>query len=278
MRDYPNYLSEFEQEFELDNEAGNAEQSYEAHDDSDNEWEEHEDSYEMETDNEQDAESYEEHESDDHEWEGMGEERSYEQRLYEVLSSGSDNEMEMEHEVDRILHEMEQDYFWGSVGNFLKKKGAGLIKKYAGKLPFGGALKAISSVARGDIRGGLKNLMNDGMFKQAISFLPGGSLVSKGMDVANGMMNNETALPISKQKVNQIVAVGKQAYQNLASSISQATNVNDVKDLGKKAVQQAVQMTKTQQSPMRGKHRVRVPIKPGSIVTVHPTYVIIWQS
>lgn len=270
MRDYADYLSEFEQEFELDD------NEFESTDDS-NEYAESE----WESDEEYEAEADEEFEFEIEDSEGetwsYSPEQEYENRLYEVLNSGMNNEFEMEQEIDRVMYEMEQDFFWKklkSMGSkFLKSTGGQMIKKLAQKTPFGAAIGALSKVARGDIKGALKGVLNNGMLKHAVGFLPGGSLVSKGMDIAGKLMNNETP-GISRAQVGQAVQLAKSAYGHLANDLAKTNNPAYLRSLGKTSMRKAMG---GMHSPTKGKSKRRIPLEPGSVVTVHPTHINIWQ-
>lgn len=278
MTKHSDYLSEFEQEFELDSEL-ELEDSMDSNEYADNEWEsDEEQEYESEYESEYEVE--EEYEYDDSESEAWNysPEQEYENRLYEVLTSGMNNEFEMEQEIDRVLYEMEQDFFWKKLKKmgtkFLKSAGGKMIKKLAQKSPFGTALGALSKVARGDIKGAFKGVLNNGLLKHAVGFLPGGSLVSKGMDIAGKYMNNETPA-ISKAQVGQAVQLAKSAYGQLANDMARVNHPEQLKSLGKAAVRKA--MGGMRPSPMRGKNKTRIPLEPGSVVTVHPTHINIWK-
>ena len=137
MRGNSDYLSEFEREFELEFESNalNNENTYELEND-----------HELEHDNEYEFEG--DHESEgDHEFEFQGE-STYESRLYEILNNNYESELEFENNLNEVLHEMEKDYFFGSLKKWVKRKGGlkGLLAKYAKKLPIVSAANAISSV------------------------------------------------------------------------------------------------------------------------------------
>lgn len=266
------YLSEFEQEFESDD--AYSENAYES--DNEAEWEnddESDDSYETP---EEEAFELDSNDQEYENWEDDNDERSrereFEDRLYSALRGDSDNEFEMEMEVERVLHEMEQDYFFGALKKLARKHGPGLLKKIAGSTPWGMAVKAISKHGRGFIR----KALNSDLLKTAASFVPGaGPLISKGMDIAGKVMNSEAPNPVSRADVRQAVQVGKQAYQNLAHSLVTMRDPKALPGLGKHALQQAV---RTHGSAYKNKKKTEIPLRPGSIVSVHSDKVIIWQS
>lgn len=273
MKRNNDYLSEFEREFESDDAFSEASFESDDSEEGNSEWassEDSEDAYEMSDDNE--------FESDDQAYEDWSDsngerarEREFEDRLYQALNSGVDNEFELEMELNRVLHEMEQDYFFGSFKRLINKHGPGVLKKIAGSAPFGKAMKAISKHGRGLIR----RAMDSQLLKSAAQFIPGaGPVISKGMDIAGQMMNSEVA-GVSRAQVQQAVQVGKQAYQNLAGDLVKMRDPNTLPDLGKQALQRAVA---THGNQFKGKKKTVFPLRIGSIVTVHPHQVVIWQS
>jgi hypothetical protein len=270
MRGNPDYLSEFEQEFELEFES----ETYDNEND-------------FELDNEYDSEYDNEFESDseydsEHDNEFEFEADSYESRLYEILNNNYESELEFENNLNEVLHEMEKDYFWGAAKKWIKKRGGvgGLLAKYAKKLPIASAAKALSSVARGDLRGALKNVMSNDLLKTGLSFVPGGAAAVKGLDIANKLMGDSEAPNVPMEKVKQAVAVGKAAYDGLAKGIVNAQTPQDIKDLGKKAIQQAIQGVKNglvsgATSRATG-HKKRVIHYPkGSKICIYPDRIVI---
>jgi hypothetical protein len=324
-------ISEFEQEFEMDDEAtdsssdqeSNSEYSYEVEDefesDDDSELEsddefEQDDEFEADDEFESDDEfeTDEEFENDYASWARDGNydrDREFETRLYRAIRSNADNELQTELELDNVLHEMEQDYFFGAAKRWLKNK----AKKY-GKfaIPGYGALKAVSALGRLKIR----NLLKNKLLQTAAGFIPGaGPIVSKAMGIAGGMMDSADA---AKQKIQDVVQVGKDAYSNLAAAMPDAQNEMEVIDASKAAIRKAianqVQARENRTSgsgssgpsstgrgvrhnrtkrvfPLPPKARVAVyatkvsinrrqeviPIKPNSIVVVKPARLIVWE-
>ena len=282
MNKHDDYLSEFEQEFELDyslsaNEQSDfmgefdenefeLENSEDSHASLKNEWELEEEEYE-----------YDDADADAEAWE-YPPEQEYENRLYNVLNSRMDNEFEMDQEVDRILNEMEQDFFFKklkSIGKqFLNSAGGQFVKKIAKNSPLGTAIGALSKVARGDIKGVIKAVVNNGLLKHAAGFLPGGSLISKGMDIVSKLENNQ--IPgISRDQLGRAVQFAKSAYGHLANEMPQVRSVEHLRSMGKVAIKKAREELSS--NPMRGKKKTRIPLEEGSIVTVHPTHINIWK-
>lgn len=290
---------EFENEFENEFETEEPESEYE----SDDEWESEDDS---ETDDE--FENDDELENDYASWARGGQydrDREFESRIYTAIRSNPDNELQTELELDNVLHEMEQDYFFGSAKRWLKKK----AKKY-GKfaIPGYGALKAVSSLGRLNIR----NLLKNKLLQTAAGFIPGaGPIVSNAMRVAGDVMNSANA---AKKQIQDLVQVGKGAYQNLAAAIPDAQSEMEVKAASKMAWKNAIRdQVQTRDHRMKGTSGRRfgrigrdrtkrvfslppnarvavfstkvaingkqqiIPIKPNSIVVVKHATLIVWE-
>jgi hypothetical protein len=79
--------------------------------------------------------------------------------IYELAQMEYESESEVDQEVNGILNEMEQDFFWKAAKRFLKKRGPGLLGKlgkYAlSKSPFGQGFNVLSQVAKGNLKGAL---------------------------------------------------------------------------------------------------------------------------
>ena len=276
MRGNSDYLSEFEREFELEFESNalNNENTYELENDRESE---HDHEYEFEGDHESEGENEFEFQN----------ENSYESRLYEILNNNYESELEFENNLNEVLHEMEKDYFFGSLKKWVKKKGGlkGLLAKYAKKLPIVSAANAISSVARGDFRGALKDIAGNSLLKTGLSFIPGGAVAAKGLDMANKFMGEAEAPAVSMDKVKQIVETGKTAYDNLARHLVDAQTPQDAKDMGKKAWLQTMQSRKksgtgtgasTGMGTKSGNKTV-IPYAKGSSVHVYADRVVIYK-
>lgn len=251
-----NYLSEFEQEFagEYSNEM-----EYENYN---SEFENQESEFESEFENEFQNESnlYNEYESNQ-EMEFNGEisnesdrEMEFTNRLYEALNNETLNEFETETEINRVFHEMENEFFWGAIKRGLKNLNFKKILNIASKL--------------------IKNPL----IQKAISFVPfAGPAVSTAMGIAGKFMNEfETPGKITEQDALKAVQVAKGTYQNLAQNATQmasVTNQNQAVGLAKSAIQNAVRKV----SSFKGKRRRVIQVSPNAIVVVRRGKVVIYQ-
>lgn len=212
MKYKTDYLSEFEQEFELDNEKENP-----YYEDS-----ELEDDYELEEDSEfeDDSEFESEFEKDygegelEEEFESFEEPTSFEQRLYEVYTGDYESELEYENELNRVLYEMEQDFFFKKIGKFVKKVAKNpVVKQLANK-----ALNAIPGKYGDLIRNGLKNPRE--FLKTAVkTFGPQlANMVVPGSGIALGALMGETD-DYRRAAANATVAFAREAYSDFANEI-----------------------------------------------------------
>jgi hypothetical protein len=250
----------------------------------DNEWNDEFEEDNAEDDELEDLSTDDEFETDYALWSRDGKydrDREFEHRLLEVLQSDSENELEFEMKIDSILHEMEQEYFFGAAKKWLKKKGIKYLKKYAANaIPMVGALKAISSLGRLNIR----NLLKNKLLQQAAQFIPGaGPLVSKAMSVAGGLLNKPDSV---KEKIKDIVEVGKEAYQNLATDIPEAQNEVDVRRASTAAIKRAIVNVNSRKNTIasasfskkrvnQNRKKMVYPLNPGSRVAIFPDRVSI---
>jgi hypothetical protein len=150
-------------------------------------------------------------ESDDYE---LGDEelvepdrRGFAERFYELSLREGESELELAHEVDTILREMEREYF---LKGLLKKVGGarkliGKVAKVAGGvLPIGNVAKIATSLASGDMRGLL------------------GSLANTALSVASKHPALAAAMPALKALGFGNPAAGKLPWQNFASMAKDA--------------------------------------------------------
>jgi hypothetical protein len=139
------------------------------------------------------------------------------ERLYELSLNGADSELELSHEVDAIVREMEHEYFLKrlkNIGRRLKKVGGaalkGAVKAASGALPIKNLTQLATSLASGDMRGFL------------------GSLASTAMSVASKHPALAAAMPALKalgfdgggtQPWKNFTTMAKDAYGQLAKSV-----------------------------------------------------------
>jgi hypothetical protein len=254
MNTNKDYLSEFEREFELDNFSseyeGEMNMSEEFEDELENDFSnesneelETHDEYELDNEYESDNEYEFEDEQPDSESENYLQEynspdHEFEDRIYSALNGEYESSFEMEQELDRVLHEMEVEYFWKSAKNLWKKhknKLMPLAKKF---LP-GGTLTSLAKFAGGDIRGLLKN----GLFKKALTM--GANFLAPGVGgaIAGSLLNRETPnANNTRAQAAQAVKIAKESYKNMAvliPKLGQGNISNQISNFSKQALTMA---------------------------------------
>jgi hypothetical protein len=294
MNNYKDYLSEFEREFETndssseyDGENGVSEEyedelendfSNESDQklDSNNEYESDQEldtHQEYELDNEYELESeLQDSESENYLQEYSSPDQEFEDRLYSVLNGEHESSFEMEQEIDRVLHEMEVEYFWKAAKNAWKKH-KNKIMPFAKHLIPGGSLASLGKFAASNLRGVLKNdLIRKGLTMAGNAYLPG-----VGGAVVGGLLNRETPnANDARAQAGQAVKVAKDAYQNMAGLIPNLRPGNIPNQISRFS-KQAVGMAQKRHSVYKGKTKQVVRIKPNSIVVVRPDRVIIYS-
>ncbi len=266
-------LSELESEYELemDNES-----EYE----NDSEFEYEDTEYESERDDEYEFDG--EFEGSDYEEEYDGEYESqdsetsqYGERFYELAQREFESESELDQEVNGLLNEMEQDFFWNPAKRLFKKFGPrmlGKLGKFAlSKLPAGHALKGLSALARGNLTGALK-----GLAKTALSSHPALAAAMPALSALG--FEAEDSTDMNREAWDNYAEVAREAYENLAASISPRAAIPAVaSDIAKRALQSAMASAHTRGGRRRsssvgwrkprGRRRV-VALAPGEYLVV----------
>jgi hypothetical protein len=224
--------SEFEFEGESEYEFGDTE--YESPGDYEDELD---GEYEGAADSEDEFDGEYEYESQD------GETSQYGDRLYELAQMEFESESELDQEVNGILNEMEQDFFWKAAKRFIKKRGPGIMGKLGkfalSKSPFGQAFKGFSQLAKGNLKGALA-----GLAKTALSAHPGMAAAMPALN-ALGFEASEDA-GSNREAWNNYAEVAREAYENLAANINpKAANPAVASDLAKRALQSALSTART---------------------------------
>ena len=242
MKHKIDYLSEFEQEFELDDDS-----MYENANLDNSEIEsEYEDDYEIESEDEYMEDEFEFEggdEYDDSEFEYYDEQPSFEDRLYEVYSGTYESELEFENDLNRVLHEMEQDFFFKKIGRFVKKVAKNPVIKGLAKK----ALNAIPGKYGDLIRNGLKNPRE--FLKSAIKTLGPqlANAVIPGSGIAlNALMGEMETEDAQRAAARSTVAFANEVYENYANELNEmnlsrntAQAKNQLINAAKKSVKKA---------------------------------------
>lgn len=221
-------LSELEGEYEL--EMDDSEAEYEG----ESEFEFGDSEFESDYEDELDGEF-----ENDYEFESQdGETSQYADRFYELSQGEFESDSELDQEVNGILNEMEQDFFWKAAKRFIKKRGPGLLGrlgKFAlSKLPAGHALSGLTQLARGNLKGALA-----GLAKTALSSHPAFAAAMPALNALGFEASQDGE--VSREAWNNYAEVAREAYENLAANINpRAADPVVASDLAKKALQSAL--------------------------------------
>ena len=199
------YLSELERELEL--EMDDLELENESELDEELSDEEFENASDYEEDSQQ-----QEFELDE------GETGDYAERFYELSQMEFESESELDRELEGLLNGMERDYFFGGIKKFIKSKGKGLIKKglkyAAGRVPALQALKGITQLARGNLKGSLLALA-----KTALAAHPAGAAALPALK-ALGFETSEDS-EANREAWDNYVEVARESYEHLAQNLNE---------------------------------------------------------
>ena len=276
VRDDQSSLSEMESEYEL--EMDDRESDYE----SDTEFELNEFEYEGTGDYEDElSEEFEgtgdyedelegefEFESDD------GEASQYGDRFYELAQMEFESESELDQEVNGILNEMEQDFFWKAAKRFIKRRGPGILGKLGkvalSKSPFGQAFKGFSQLAKGNLKGALA-----GLAKTALSAHPAMAAAMPALNALGFEASEDSGA--NREAWGNYAEVAREAYENLAANMNpKASNPRVASVMATRALQSALSKAGSRNSGRsyrpggrrpRGKRRV-VRLAPGEYLVV----------
>lgn len=252
-------LSELEQEFELEME--DLELDEEAETD-----EEFEDSGDYEEDLQGELEAADEEGAD------------YADRFYELSQMEYESEADADQEMEGLLEEMEQEYFFGE--KFLKNKAKGLIKKgikfAAGKIPALQALKNMTHLSRLNLRNLLKTFGKP-LLQKALAATPQGAAALTALKVLGYEATEDSE--VDREVWDNYVGVCKEAYEHLAQNLNEnADNPLVASELATKAFKTAVRRRQnglaTRRMPGRagavstGRRKRVVYLDPGEYVVV----------
>lgn len=286
MNNEKDYLSEFEREFENDFSSeydGEMNTSEEFEDEFENDFSnesndefETQDEYELNDEYESNDEYEFEGEQPDSEFENYLQEsdspdREFEDRIYSALSGEYESSFEMEQEIDRVLHEMEVEYFWKSAKKFWNKHKK-RIMPFAKHLIPGGTLASLAKYAGVDVR----NLLKSNLFKKALSMGANFAMPGVGGALVGGLLNRETPTNNARAQARQIVQVAKNTFQNTAQLIPNLRPGNIQQQISRFS-QQGLRMAKANVRDHRRKNKRVIRIKANSIVVVKPGRVIIYS-
>lgn len=136
--------------------------------------------------------------------------RGFADRLYELSLRQNESELELDHELEALFREMEQEYFFRNLGKRLRQGGKALIKtaaRYAkNSTPLGNVMNAATSLATGNMRG---------LLKSAVKLASQHPALAAAMPVLK-TLGFDGAGTAGKAPWQNIVNVAKHAYGDMA--------------------------------------------------------------
>jgi hypothetical protein len=173
--------------------------------------------------------------------------------LYELAQNQYESEFEVDQKINGLFDELEYEYFWNPLKS-LKKPLGNLVRtgiKFAGsQIPAFQALKGVTSLLRGDMRGLIGQLIKAGLG----SALPGAGPMLPAVLSKLGFESAEDVR--SREAWENVADVAREAYEHAAA------NINDEVDdpvqasrLASESFETAVR--RVQSSPRRPRRGVR---------------------
>ncbi|MCA1811133.1 MAG: hypothetical protein LC623_03870 [Halobacteriales archaeon] len=201
--------SELEMELEQDREAMASE--FEGEAEAEQEFELHEAEAEFEGEFEGEAE-----------FEGPVSSGEFADRFLELAEREFESPAERELAVDRLVHEMEQEFFWKGLAKKLLPAGKALLNtglKLAKGTPIGQVANGVTQLARGNLKGALGSL---GKAALGSGIIPGGQILVPALSAMG--FEAEQPRDARRQAWNTYVNVSRRAYSNLAKNLTPAAN------------------------------------------------------
>jgi hypothetical protein len=193
--------------------------------------------------------------------------QAYADRLGQMASREWEYETELDEEINRLMDDMEREFFFGKLKKLARRGAKGLIRRglsAAKGLPAFQAIRGITSLARGDLRGMLSSLAKAGL-SSGLAAMPGGAVALPALK-ALGFEADER--PTEGSDWQGFVDLSQRAYENLADSLTEDA------DEPVRAAELAASSLKAAMGPMArtggmtsgGARRVR--IRPGERITI----------
>ncbi|BCS31446.1 hypothetical protein TBR22_A06470 [Luteitalea sp. TBR-22] len=138
------------------------------------------------------------------------------ERFHELSQGSYESEHELDQDVNRLVAEMEQEFFFKNIGARLRRAGKGLLRKglkaAAGRIPALKALQSVTQLARGNLKGMLASLAKAGL----ASAIPGGAvalpaLQALGFEAETGADDREAWRTYGE--------VSREAFEHLAEHL-----------------------------------------------------------
>lgn len=138
------------------------------------------------------------------------------ERFYELSQGSYESELELDQEVNRLVADMEQEFFFKGLGSRLRRAGKNLLKKgmkaAAGHIPALKALQSITQLTRGNLKGMLGSLAKAGL----ASAIPGGAVALPALSALGFEVEEPEA---NREAWRNYGEVSREAFQYLAEHL-----------------------------------------------------------
>lgn len=189
------------------------------------------------------------------------------QRFYELSTRDFEDESDLDREIGGILTEMERQYFWGGVKGLFKKGLKYGVKSLRDKaMQYGKGLvpfKAITQLARGNLKGALGSLAKQGL-GAALRMHPAGAA---GLSALQGLGFNPLGeAETNREAWNNYTAVAREAYDHLAQNLNESSDKPvEASRQAATAFQSALQKVQSRTSASSSQNRkvYRIRVRPG---------------
>jgi hypothetical protein len=257
-------VSELEREVELEMEDENEPLDEE-------ELEEEFEDFDEEEPEEEEFEDIDEEEPED-EGEFEAELEGFADRFYELSTREFESEAEVDGELGRLFEDMEREFFFKRLrkafkaGKRLAKRAVRKARRVARGLPAFQGLRAISQLARGNLKGLLGSLAKAGL----ASAIPGGAAI---LPALQALGFRETADPEENREAwESFVNVSQEAFENLAENLNErADDPLEASRLATNAFQSALRKTQIRVPSVRSRgfgRKRRIALRKGDVLVI----------
>jgi hypothetical protein len=193
----------------------------------------------------------------------------YADRFYEISEREFESESELDQEINGLLNEMEREYFWGALKKLGKSAFKGLIKKgmsFAKGLPAFKALKGITQLARGDLKGMLGSFAKAAL-PTVLSAIPGGSVAMPALNALG--FEAEQDEDANREAWRNFAEVSRESYEYLANNLGPSiTDPIEANRLAAKAMQIGLSKVKTGYGRTGATRVLRVKVRAGERIKI----------
>lgn len=193
----------------------------------------------------------------------------YAERFYELSLREFESESEVDDAINKLLTEMERDFFFRGLWRKAKKGGKELLRRgrrLAKGLPAFQAVKGITQLARGNLKGLLGSLARAGL-GAAVSAIPGGAAILPALRAIGLEITEEPER--NREAWDSYVSLCREAFDYLANNLNEkADNPVEASRLATEAFQSALRKVSTRRSIGAMRRRSRIRVRKGDVVVI----------